>query len=72
MESVVAYAPSGSALFSHVSNLIGLAIDARLHDVVFTDSAVIYMNIPCPEGNGVPLLDFKAILCGLFNHFLVY
>jgi hypothetical protein len=55
--------------------LVGLALDAEVHNVVSADGAVVDDDVPCPEGDGVPLkvgdtrlARFTAILkCGPFR-----
>jgi hypothetical protein len=36
--------------------LVGLAVDAQVHDVVTADGAVVDDDVPGPERNGVPLV----------------
>jgi len=45
VESVIAYSPSCRALFLRICNLVSLAINACLHNVVLADSAVINMDV---------------------------
>ena len=68
MESVVAGTPSLCALFRSVSNLLRLALDARLHDVVSADGAVVDVDVPGPESDGVPFFDFETRLGVCFDH----
>ena len=69
MESVVAGTPSLCAFFRSVSNLLRLALDARLHDVVSADGAVVDVDVPGPESDGVPFFDFKSFCyCSGFDH----
>ena len=35
--------------------MVGLAVDAEVHDVVAADGAVVHDDVPGPEGDGVPL-----------------
>ena len=35
--------------------MIGLAVDAEVHDVVAADGAVVDDDVPGPERDGVPL-----------------
>jgi len=35
--------------------LVGLAVDAKIHDVVTANGAVVDDDVPRPEGNCVPL-----------------
>lgn len=60
---MVADTPGHSALFTRCRGLVCLAFDAEVHDVVSADSAIIYDNVPCPQCDGIPLLDFEALLC---------
>lgn len=48
MKSMVADTPSDCALFSGGSTLVGLALDAKVHDVIPADGTVVYNNIPGP------------------------
>ena len=45
VERVVADTPRSSALFLGIRNLVSLAVDAGLHDVIFTDRTVINVNV---------------------------
>jgi len=45
--------------------LVGLALDAEVHDVVTANGAVVDDDIPSPESNGVPLLDLETFLVAL-------
>jgi hypothetical protein len=45
VERVVAGAPCGCALISSICDLVGLAVDAGLHDVVLANSAVVDRNV---------------------------
>jgi hypothetical protein len=54
-ETHVANSPCNSTFFTCACCLIGLAVDAQVHDVVTADGAVVDDNVPCPEGDGVPL-----------------
>ena len=68
MEGVVAHSPGRRALVLHVRDLVGLAIDAGLHDVVLADGAVIDVHVPGPQGDSVPLFDLESFLCGRLYH----
>ena len=59
MEGMVADAPGDCALL--VARLIGLALKARVHDVVPADGTVVDVNVPSPESNSIPLFDFKNL-----------
>ena len=60
MEGVIAGTPGCRAVGLTFSDLRGLAINAGLHDVVLANGAVIYMDVPSPESDSVPLFDFKS------------
>ena len=45
VKCVVASAPGSSALVGCVCDLVGLAIDAWLHDVILADSAVVDRDV---------------------------
>src|SRR5690242_2647654 len=51
----VADAPGNGALFARSRSLVGLALDAEVHDVVTADGAVVDYNVPSPESYSVPL-----------------
>jgi hypothetical protein len=51
----VADTPSDSALFARSRCLVGLAVDAQVHDVVTADGAVVDDDVPGPESDCVPL-----------------
>lgn len=59
---MVADAPSDCALLARSGGLVGLTLDAKVHDVVAADGAVVNDDVPSPESNGVPLLDLEALL----------
>jgi len=42
--------------------LVGLTLDAEIHDMVPTDSTVINDDIPSPQGYRVPLLHLESLL----------
>ena len=45
-----------------VSHLVGLALDAEVHDVVATDGAVVHHDVPGPQSHSVPLLHLEPLL----------
>lgn len=53
--SHIANPPSNGALFACGRRLVGLALDAEVHDMISADGAVIDHNVPSPEGNSIPL-----------------
>lgn len=48
VEGMVAHSPGGGALFLRVSNLVCLALDARLHDVALANRAVVDVHVYIP------------------------
>ena len=61
MEGVIAGTPGCRAVGLTFSDLRGLAINTGLHDVVLADGAVVYMDVPSPECDSVPFLDFESL-----------
>ena len=59
VEGVVAHPPGHRALLTGGRGLVGLALDAQVHDVVAADGAVVHHNVPSPQGDGVPLLHLE-------------
>ena len=45
VESVVADAPGGRALFLRIADSVSLAVDAWLHNMVLADRTVIDMDV---------------------------
>ena len=45
-----------------MSHLVGLALDAEVHDVVATDGAVVHHDVPGPQRHGIPLLHLEPLL----------
>jgi len=62
VEGVVANTPSHCALLARCGCLVCLTLDAKVHDVISADSAIVHDDVPRPESNGVPLLDLKSLL----------
>ena len=61
VESVVTNTPRSRAINLSFRHLRGLAVDTGLHDVVLADGAVVYMDVPSPESDGIPLFDLEAL-----------
>ena len=40
--------------------MVGLAVDAQVHDVVAADGAVVDDDVPGPERDGVPLEGYVS------------
>jgi len=62
MEGMIANTPRNSAFLTGGGGLVGLTLDAEIHDVVPTDSTVINNYVPSPERHSVPLLHFEPLL----------
>lgn len=62
MESMVANTPCHSALLAGGRSLVGLAFDAKVHDVVSANGAVVDDDVPSPKSNGIPLLHLELLL----------
>ena len=67
VEGVVADAPRLIALLLTVRHLVGLAVDAWLHDMVTADGAVVDVDVPGPERYRVPLPHLESLGIG-FDH----
>ena len=62
VEGVVAHAPRDGALLGGRRRLVGLALDAQVHDVVPADGAVVHDDVPGPQRHCVPLLHLEPLL----------
>lgn len=47
--------PGDCAFFRSSRSLVGLAVDAKIHNVVTTNGAVVNDDVPRPEGDRIPL-----------------
>ena len=70
VERVIAVSPGDSALLLETGGLIRLTLDAQIHDVIATNGAVVDLNVPCPESDGTPVLDFETLLHRLASRLL--
>jgi hypothetical protein len=61
----VTNSPRDSALLACGGCLVGLAVDAQVHDVVAADGAVVDDNVPGPERYGVPLEAYMLVIISL-------
>lgn len=64
VKGVVANTPSDCAFFRCRRGLIGLTFNTEVHDVIATNGAVVNHDIPCPQSDGGPFLDFETLLTG--------
>lgn len=55
MDAYIADTPCHRTFLRSSRRLVGLTVDAQVHDVVPADSAVVYDDVPRPQCNGVPL-----------------
>lgn len=61
MKGVIADSPCYCTLFTGSRGLIGLAFNAKIHDVVSADGAVVDYYIPSPKSDGIPLFDLELL-----------
>lgn len=68
VEGMITDTPSHGTLLTGGRSLVGLALDAQIHDMVSADGTVVDDDIPSPESNCIPLLYFKSLLaiCSTF------
>lgn len=63
----VAFAPCHGAFFVLANygctcvGLVGLAFNTQIHDVIPADSTVFYLNVPGPQGHGIPLKEEQEL-----------
>jgi len=62
MESVITNTPGNGALLARSGCLVCLTLDTEIHNVIPADSTVIDDDVPSPQSNGIPLLDFESLL----------
>ena len=62
VECVVAHPPGHGTLLASGAGLVGLTLDAEVHDVVPADGAVVHHDIPGPQRHRVPLLHLEPLL----------
>jgi len=55
VDTHVADAPSHRTLLRRGRSLVGLAVNAQIHDVVAADGAVVHDDVPGPQRDCVPL-----------------
>ena len=59
VECVVTHPPCDCALFASGRGLVGLTLDAQVHDVIPANGAVVHNDVPGPQGHGVPFLHLE-------------
>merc|ERR1719270_2407337 len=62
VEGVGAHPPGHGAFFTGGTGLICLTLNAKVHDVVPADGAVVHHNVPGPQSHSIPLLHLKSFL----------
>jgi len=62
VESVIADTPSDGALLGSGGRLVGLTLDAQIHDVISADGTVVHHDVPGPQSHGVPLFHLEPFL----------
>ena len=62
VEGMVTHPPGHGALLARLAGLVGLALDAQVHDVVPADGAVVHHDVPGPQRYRVPLLHLEPLL----------
>ena len=62
VEGVVAHPPGHCALLAGGAGLVGLTLDAQVHDVVPADGAVVHHDVPGPQRARVPFLHLEPAL----------
>ena len=60
VERVIAHSPGHGAFLAGGRGLVGLTLDAQVHDVIPADGAVIHHDVPGPQRHGVPFLHLKS------------
>ena len=61
VEGVIAHAPGHGALLGRGSGLVGLTLDAQVHDVVAANGTVVHHDVPGPQRHRGPLLHFESL-----------
>jgi len=69
VERVITDSPGYSAFLARCRSLVCLTFDTQIHDVISADSTVVNDDIPSPQSDRVPLLDFKPFfaICSTFR-----
>lgn len=62
VECMIANTPRNSTLLRGCRSLVGLTLDTQIHNVIPTNGTVVDNDVPCPESNSRPLLDFESLL----------
>ena len=60
MESMVADSPCHGAFL--IACLIRLTFNTWVHDVIPANGTVVNVDVPGPESNGIPFLNFENFL----------
>ena len=54
MKGMITHSPSHRALFGGYRCLIGLAFNAKIHNMVSTNGAIVNDDVPGPQSDGIP------------------
>ena len=65
VEGVVAHPPGHCALLAGGAGLVGLTLDAQVHDVVPADGAVVHHDVPGPQRARIQLLHLEPARAGV-------
>ena len=75
VEGVVAHTPTDLAVVALTGDLVDLALDAQVRDIVLANGAVLYLDVPAPHADGVVLLGLHLALatigtevCAIVGH----
>ncbi len=67
VRTYIADSPGYCALLISGSTLVGLAFDAKIHDMVSADGTVVDDNIPGPKGDSVPLDIYQLLMIARYT-----
>lgn len=60
VERVIADTPCSRAFVTGRRDLVSLAINAKIHDMISANGAVVHDDVPCPKSYSIPLFDFES------------
>jgi len=64
VKGMITDTPSNSAFLTGCRCLVGLTLNAVIHNVISADSTVVNNYIPCPQGDSIPLFYFESLSAG--------
>jgi len=62
VESMIARAPCNSTVIDAGTAVVGLTLDAEVHDVIATYGTAVHYQVPRPQTHGVPTLHLEQLL----------